>query len=741
MGLDFDHPSAGLLAPPDATATPAQDFDALVRNAGLGLRRRWAVIVICFLGVTLASAIFILDAPRVFVATTSLLIDPRQGGARAPTALLLNSDELIVDSEIEVIRSEAMARRVVAALDLINPGAQTPYRPTIVAKALDQLGALLGQPPQPPLQMGLSDEEIAMRKAARTLLGNLDVVRKGATYVIDISVKNKNPAMAAEIANRYAQEYISANIDVQVNGANQLNAQLLSALDQIADRFKASQDKVAQFRLENGIVVAGGRQVAEQELNAVNDALVSVRQQSLRIGFSLKRLETFLAAGDLSDGLRLDNAPETIRALRVDISDAQTALAQLEARRGAGTPEATQIQAGLTASFTRLEAEYAALKRSLEAQLGAAREEETALAQRAADLRADVTDIANKENRLAELKIQAEGERQMYAQLVNRHQETVSAGNFTSSNARVITPATIPTAPISPRRTLTVAAGAFAGLMLGLGLAFLIEQLDRRMRSPDDVQALGLPYFGAVPHAGRSSRARMRRLGWAATRPRSVASETLRSAAFAIRRRTGGDRSARIVGVVSCQPKEGKTMLAMNLALLLADQGQRVCLLDLSSGASPIGKVLGKAGRQINLDSVLSRPDAPSRYFGETGARLFEGVAVFSRFDGARDCDDLGPDLLDDVLAAARRDFDIVILDTSALAHSSNAKAAAMASDDVILAVRWGKVSEFMVRQVLDRCLQDRTRVLGVIYTLGRLSQIRRYDRISFGKTGVFQRA
>ncbi|MFQ8432050.1 GumC family protein [Amaricoccus sp. W119] len=196
---------------------------------------------------------------------------------------------------------------------------------------------------------------------------------------------------------------------------------------------------------------------------------------------------------------------------------------------------------------------------------------------------------------LEELEVTADTYRQMYESFLRAYTDNLSQQSYPVADARVITAATQPLAPSYPRKKLVLAFGLLAGLMAGVGQAFLRHTLDGALRSPRQVEErLRLRCLAALP-ASRSWRSRPRRPEEIAEAPRSVLGESLRRVRFAIQRAAG--EPIRALGVVSAAPAENRSMIASNLAVLHAMSGLRTLLVDADTDHALLTRrLLGEHG-------------------------------------------------------------------------------------------------------------------------------------------------
>lgn len=629
------------------------DLAELFRRGRSALRRNLGLILATgVLFATVGATLVNMQAPY-YLARASIIIDPRideeMEAAQAPTVLL--ADALVVDSQVEVLRSEQVLQRAIASLDL-------------VAEARDRLVAEHLPVPDP--------RTLAQDVAAR-LAGNLDIEREGTTYVVRITARAGEAEAAARIANAIADEYLASQIETLAAQAEQAGNWLQSQLRGMSAKVRTAETEVERFLYANDIP-------AEDTRGAVEDELAAAEARMIAVGGDLRGALTELGAID--------------RAL-ADRKGSVAFRSQLVATLGGPADLRT----------TQIGTELARLREARQARIDLGEAEMASLGAKTTELKGTLADVAEKQVRLRELRRTAAAMQTQYESLLARFEASQGEGRFVRSNARVIERAVPPAGPANPSAPLTVAAAALGGLLAGLGLTFLREQLDDRLRRSDDVvEQLGVPYLGAVPLLGRrdarvlppelvprlahltaAERREISRLGHVASAPYSVAAEPFRRTAHELRSRPRADRH--VVAVVSALSGEGKSFFAANLAFFLARQGCRVLLVDgdlrnphLSRSFAPL---------------LADRPPNP-----EPAAMAVTDLLANLFLMHVRD-----PYRLDEaerqILAQAEAEVDYVVMDTAPLAYVSDTLSLASIADSAVLVVDWRRTPAATVRRVL----------------------------------------
>ncbi len=322
----------------------------------------------------------------------------------------------------------------------------------------------------------------------------------------------------------------------------------------------------------------------------------------------------------------------------------------------------------------------------------------------------------------ARLKAVAFGDSATQSALAGQLAQLEALQNGQNPNLRVQALADLPTSPVSPRKTLTIAAAAFGGLVLGIGLVFIVQLLDPRLRREEDLrERFQLPVLARVPRARRGMRRRGGPMFPEAVSPEATdAYRSLRSVLLSGNRSQPDPGAGRIVLVTGPSPSDGKSTTAINLAGALADYSERVTLVEGDIRRPSIGAALGfspEEGMQSVLNGDISLKDAVTPV--ETGST--EVQMLLANRDGGT-VQPVSPDSLQDVLLAARETSDWVVVDAPPLIYAPDLLTASALLDAVILVVRLGNTNMRNLEELAEMLAQHGVRPLGfvVVGTSGR---------------------
>jgi polysaccharide biosynthesis transport protein len=440
------------------------------------LRARWLSAVIVFGAVVVATILYLVFATRVYTATASLLIDVKPD----PVSSMLygGATPSQINTQIEILRSDRVAQRVAQNLKL--------------ADLADMRAAWASA------KSGLTIQEWL----TEFVEAGLDPrVSSPGSNVINISYHSADPRFAATVANAYVQAYLETSIELRVDPAKQYSGFFTDQQKEARAALEAAQNKLSAFQKEKGIIGSDDHFDLEmsrltaltQELVAIQTARVSASTRQGAIGNSGQLGEV------LSNG--------TVSALKSELSDAELKLQELSSRYGDRHPQVQDARATVAELRRKLAHATSDVTGSIgiDARVGRAREAEI---QAAVDAqRAKVLSLKETRDQVAVLQRDVDNAQRSYDLVYNRASQTNLESQNRQSNATVISQATVPSNPSSPKLVPVLLMGLVAALGLGLATALLLEQMDKRIRTTTDAfDFLGLPVIGIMPSPNMNRR-------------------------------------------------------------------------------------------------------------------------------------------------------------------------------------------------------------------------------------------
>lgn len=705
--------------PPEATA-PAADEQLDVRGV-LGLLRRklWLIVTVAVLvmgGATLA----LFAMKPVYTATALLLVDPSKKNLLDPQSQVMgsSSDSARVDSEVELVKSGPTMLQVADQLGLVQDpefGVRIGLRDSLLAFFR------LAQP-QLPSGDAAVDEVIGRLKNA------VSVQRRGLTFLIAVQATSARPDFAATLANTVAETYINEQLEVKRSSIENFSTVLANGLAQARENVNLTENQFDDFLQSSiGDISASGN----TELAALYQQLQDIKAQNAQLSTTIAQSQQNLADKDwteLNQSLQ-SQAVATLEQQREDL-----------AARLAGAVDTDPGTVALRDQLTQLDK---SLSQAAGTALGDLRDQLSTSETRVSDVRSQIQDaLLNSklppelQTRIFEILEGAQIARTQYQGLLSRQRDVALEVGLQVADSRLASPATPPSEPSFPNPRLVLALAAIGGLGLGVLLAFLVENFVGGFTSDEQLRSvLRLPTIVNVPRQRppkRSDSDDSTLSDAIVLSPLSVFSEAIRRVRLGIdqllrQSKRRDDGQGQVVVVTSTVPNEGKTTTALSLARAYAASGISTLLIDCDLRKPGVHTQLGlkpSAGLLEYLSSKENAPDLQSvtRTDTQSGAQIVLGSR---RSDIATD-QLVASKTFARLVAAARRTFDVVILDTPPIGPVVDGLYLAGLADVIVFVVKWSSTPQQEVKAAVNGLMDAKPDGTGILAVLAQQERSRR---------------
>jgi capsular exopolysaccharide synthesis family protein len=730
VGLPRNQPQDAMQrsVPAELAETPG-DGARLADHLRVLYRRRWPALTV-LVGVLVAGTIRSVITTPVYGATVQLLIEAPDS---RPVALgsAEGGDADVRDyyaTQHRILQSRSLARKTLEALELWSHPefGGPPVAESVPAGGLGRLSAavrglaawatgddrLLGAPPpEGPREAETLGESLIIDN----FLSRLTISPVRDSRLVDLRFTTSSPDLAAAVANGLARIYIEQNRSLRTSADRKAAEWLSVRVAEQRQKLEASELALQQS-LEQGNAVAldDPQNIVVQRLTELNGAAMRARLQ--RIGKEALYRQ-IAPSGDAAGGAGNDTFTTILG--NGFIQELKTRLADLDRERvlaaeklGERHPEMVRLTTAIRSTRAKLDREIAKVREAVRNDYLAAKAEEETLGRAVEAQKAEALALNRKGIDHGVLRRDAQSNRQLYESLMQRLQEANLARELEADNVRVLDPAEVPRSPLTPRMRRDVSVALAGGLALGLVAAFFFEALDSTLKDRQDVMRhLRLPLLGIVPALPEKLlRARVAPplVSDAVPAPFAEAYSTVRANIVF----TAPPQGHRALMVTSAHQSEGKSLTSCNLAIGLAQTGQRVLLVDADFRRSCLHQLFGQHA-DPGLSNIIAGTHRVIDAIRQTEVR---GLWLVTAGDvPPNPAQLLAADRFRSFLRSATERFDWVIIDSPPVMPVSDALVIANAADGVVFVVAADTTSRTAARSAIDRLEAARARFAGVI--------------------------
>jgi succinoglycan biosynthesis transport protein ExoP len=616
---------------------------------------------------------------------------------------------IAMETQVRILHSDNLAMRVIRKLGLdSNPSF------TGVAKPQSAAGDLATTAP--------SIDTRQESELINNFRAGLKVATVNNTRLIEIHYLSPNPHLAADIVNGIVNSYIEQNYQTKFESAMQTSDWLSRQLADLKLKVETSQEKLIRFQREKGIVGIDEKQnLTTSKLDELSKELSATEADRIQ-----KEANYELAATGNPE-LMARSPSEMLGHLRERESSLKQEYVQLKTQFGAGYPKVVEVKNQLDEVQSDINAEVKRMATQIKNEYLAAQQRENMVLARMEGQKREANELNQNAIEFNILKRDVDANRQLYEGLLQKLKEASLEAGMHSNNIRVVDSARVPLSPSSPDIPRNLGIGLILGLCGGVGLAFLLESLDNTVRTPEQAEiASGLPSLGVVPQFLRSESPRLQSTKLtlaqgetsrsaelvAQLRPNSEAAECYRSLRTSILL-SAQDSPPKVLLVTSPLPQEGKTTTSVNCAIVLAQRGSRVLLVDADLRRPGVHRAFG-FDRKGGLSTVLA------------GTTTLESVLKTYPLVPNLSILPAGPppphpaELLDaskmrSLIARWREEYDHVIIDTPPALSVTDPVILSVEADSIILVIRSGKTTKDALRRAGELLWQVNARVMGIV--------------------------
>jgi polysaccharide biosynthesis transport protein len=666
-------------------------------------KRRWLVLgCLAVIGMLVTAISFML--PKRYDASSQLLLDLEGeedlGLDQVVMPIGIDLDTKL-QTQVRIVESDTIANSVIKQLSLQNNPSFWKPKGGVVLRDYDSL-------------------DLHTRAALTNALHrNLTVQLVPKTEIMEVHFRSRDPKLAADVANAVTSTYIEHNFQTKFQATRQTSEWLTKQLDDIKKHAESAQEAVIDYQKKTGLFGADeSHNIIIDRLELLNKALTDAQTQ--RIVLEAKYRIAMTERPDLIANI----LPESLLAvLYKQQAESRAEYAELIAKYGASYPRVVQLQAQLKELDSSIQDEIRKVSETMRAEYTAAVKSEQMLQSTLEDQKNEAYKMNQDAIQYGIMRREVESSRDLYEGLLKKLKEAGIVASLKSSNINVIDKAGVPVEPIEPKIRLNIAVGCVGGLLFGVALAFVVEAVDSSIRTPEDVETdCSLPSLGIIPsvigneNQQRKARARMRPTRFIP--PVTVEHANSGSAEAFRALRTSLMLSApsappQVILITSAMTKEGKSFLSINLAVVLAQTGEKVLLIDSDMRRPTVNRYLGIPMNR-GLSACLAGAVDPSTV--SVSVSEIPGLHVVPAGQTPPyPSEMLASDVLPKLVQRWREQFRYIVIDTPPVLAVTDAVVSARVADVVVLVARSEKTRRQSLLRARDVLKKAHAGIAGVV--------------------------
>jgi succinoglycan biosynthesis transport protein ExoP len=726
-------------------------------EGGAGLIETWHLIrshllLIAVIGVlgAMGGALLTLVQTPLFRAKTTIEIQPPPAtamGFATTQAAETDTVENYIRTQTKILQSQTLESRVIEKLKTTNH--LSSYSPPDRFAALRRF-------------FKLPTAEAAATKvtsAAPRVPGFDFKVAYDTTQIIELSCDSADPKFAADYVNTMADEFTQSQLETRWEASKRTTAWLNDQLEEMRRKLEDGEGKLRNYALSAGIMITDGKDaIPEDKLKEIQHEL------STATGARINAQSVYEVAGKSTsqDSIPQVNDNERLGGYQIELAKLRQQLAELKTIDTDEHPQVLRVKAQISDLEATLKREQNSLVTKIRNDYLTAQRREDLLQDTYASQARVVSDHAARYTLYDIIKREVDTDRELYSALLQKVRESGVASAIGANNVRVVDRASVPASPFRPSMSVNVAGGLLAALFLGVGLVIVGDQVNRSLKSPGETAIhLRVPELGVIPAYEASSEVQSppvpMLLGGMEPNGKkpgekvelamrndaqSLVAESYRNLLTSILLSDSSEQRPRVIVVTAAGRQAGKSSSVSNLALALAEIGQKVLVIDADM-RRPRQHLIFDVPNSWGLSDLLrertSLKDCPL----EAIARPIEFNGLYLLPAGPA-CPNISSLLYSsrvaELLQRVRGEFDTILIDTPPVLMVSDARVVGRMADAAILVIRAGETTRDLAFHAKQRLVDDGIMVLGTILNGWRLKNKARYTNYNYDSNSTENR-
>jgi capsular exopolysaccharide synthesis family protein len=689
------------------------DFIDLGRLYRAVMRHKWGIMGLAF-ALTLATGLIVFSMEPVYRASASIELESSLSNVVAVEDVysLDTRNYNYTQTQFEILKSRNLAERVVRRLNLHEHEVFLPEEGEDDEPAFSLRSLLPISLQEPPVQLSAEEEEeLTIQAVTDAVVAGLKISPVRSSYIVYLSYESTDKRLAASVINAIAEEFIANNLENRLEGTLQATDWLDVRLEKLKENLSVSEQALQAFRDQQGLVsVEGITGLGNSELAILSQRLGDARRQRIEAQ-NIREEVRGMGNASTEELMTLPAVLEhqLIRELKQEQTKLQRKVAELGKRYGHKHPKMIAANSDLAASNEDLGREVRKVVSGISREYEMALRNEQQLQATWEVSKSDLQEFNRVEFKLKELQREVDTDRQLYDIFFTRIKSVSETGGFEKPHARIVDRAMVPNWPVKPNKRLSLMLALILGIMLGCGIAILLDVLDNTIKNPDDVQdKLGAPLLGSVPKQKVDKAGQFEQIWQSSQSQYAEAIRTIRTGVVL----SGLDDPAKVIVVTSTVAGEGKSTTALNL-----------------------GAALGQMETTLVIGADLRRPSLASRCNLEPNhSGLSHFVSGTEELEGCIEkVDELGiyvmpagiipPNPLEmisskkfaEALETLKPRFDRIVIDSAPVQAVSDALILASYADSVIYVVKADSTSATAAQRGIASIVASNKPLTGVV--------------------------
>jgi polysaccharide biosynthesis transport protein len=676
------------------------------------LKWKWLVLG-CLLVSLLLGYVYSKTRVPLFEGTATIDLNPSQTNMGLSDLIQesLSSEDVRLPTEVARMQSNLVVFYTIKELALQHRG---PF-----PNAFDHLPESAGVEAFPPAQLQ------AMIGSVR---GALRVSSVTGTDIVAIVYRDPRPQVARDVPNTIVEVYLKRNLDDHMEGTGRVTRWLATEMEGLKRQATDAQARLGRYQKEHNLIEIGpasGPNAGQTDSLELDRLRLSNEQVANAQAERIVREAKLRLAESNDPDLVASVAPSsTLVTLRAELLNLTAQYNQLTTRYGVNFPRVRELHNQIVSVQNQVDAEMHNVQQRIREEYSNSTH---ALDLMQGQLSKQMQAAYNLNESAAQyslLRQDAESSRQLYDQLQLKLKESNLAAGLNTASVTVIDEALLPLGPVSPDVQTNVMIAAGLGLLVGVLGAFIFDSLDDTLRTTDDVELFsGLLSIGAIPHFQSAARAGRpedmgeepgeRRRLISITAPASPTAEAYRALRSSILL-SAIDNPLRTLVITSAFMSEGKSTLSANIAVMLAQRGERVLIVDADLRRSTLHLLFGLRRPALGLTNLLSRQTDESVILHPvaqvpTLAYLPAGAVP------PNPAELLASHRMAEMMRQWAEQYDRVIIDTAPILAVSDSLAPAARADSVLLVVRAGVTRKKALMRTREMLRRVNAHLLGAV--------------------------